>query len=346
MSSRVSSMEYVYTKCRICGSAGNHELYRAREMMFGTREEYEYYRCNGCGCLQIVEIPADLKRAYPRGYFSFRQRENGRTGHPFYQFLQKQRCRNALFGRGYKLNRLLSHVVALPEELYEVGPTIRRCGIRSFQDSFLDVGCGSSSRWLHSLRRLGFTNLVGVDPYISESTVHDGVQIRKKYISETYGKFSLITFHHSLEHMPDQLSALMDAKRLLLSDGICLVRIPIVSSYAWEKYGTNWVELDPPRHLYLHSKKSIELLGNMAGFELYDIIYDSDMLQFYGSEQYMRQIPLMAENSYHINETSDIFSPQELAHFEHMAKEVNEKEIGGRAAFYFRMQPRKIYSGT
>src|SRR5689334_12260350 len=51
--------------CRICGTRSGHRRYIAKEMMFGTREEFECFLCSECGCLQIQDIPADLSKYYP-----------------------------------------------------------------------------------------------------------------------------------------------------------------------------------------------------------------------------------------------------------------------------------------
>jgi len=58
-------------KCRICGAEGEFQSYLTREMLYGTREEFEYFACPKCNCLQIAEIPADLGKYYPGGYYSF-----------------------------------------------------------------------------------------------------------------------------------------------------------------------------------------------------------------------------------------------------------------------------------
>jgi len=34
--------------------------------------------------------------------------------------------------------------------------------------------------------------------------------------------------------------------------GWCVIRIPTVSSFAWEHYREQWVQLDAPRHFFLH----------------------------------------------------------------------------------------------
>ncbi|MBT8432502.1 MAG: hypothetical protein KJP27_08430 [Altererythrobacter sp.] len=50
--------------CRICGVDEFSERITAREMMFGSREAFEYERCGVCGTLQIVDMPDDLERFY------------------------------------------------------------------------------------------------------------------------------------------------------------------------------------------------------------------------------------------------------------------------------------------
>ena len=66
-------------------------------------------------------------------------------------------------------------------------------------------------------------------------------------------------FHHSFEHLPDPIETLERVYRLMPSGGNCLIRIPLVSSEAWKKYGPHWVQLDAPRHFFLYSIESLKL---------------------------------------------------------------------------------------
>jgi len=313
--------------------------------MFGTRELFDYFQCLNCGCLQIETIPADISRHYPPDYYSFQITPESDSRGPVSRWLQKNRVRTAIFGRGYKINALLRHIVDLPAELYKrqaglpAGEVLKNAKIFRFSARFLDVGCGSYSSWLHNLMLLGFTNLVGVDPYISEPSRHRKITIYKADLGNLDGQFDLITFHHSLEHMPLQVHTLELARRLLAPNGTCLVRIPIVSSLVWEKYGSNWVELDAPRHFYLHSLKSIAMAANAAGLRVARVAYDSIPFEFYGSEQYVRDIPLTDRRSLWIDPESSIFSAAEIAEFERLAAEVNATNQGGRAGFYLQRLP-------
>ena len=58
--------------CRICHESSS-KTYIAKEMMYGTRDEFEYFECENCGCLQISEIPTNLGDYYPSNYYSFKR---------------------------------------------------------------------------------------------------------------------------------------------------------------------------------------------------------------------------------------------------------------------------------
>lgn len=323
-------------KCRICGAINEHPRFTAKEMMFGSKEEFEYFTCTNCGCLQIATIPANLAQHYPANYYSYQPPSKKTKISPLYTWMQKQRCRTALFGQGVRLNRLLSRFVSLPDVWFDNGPLLKKAKFEGFNDGILDVGCGEHSFWLLKAREFGFHNLVGVDPFIKQDKQDSGIKYFKKGITELEGKFRYITFNHSLEHIPDQLSQLTAARHLLADGGICLIRIPLVSSYVWEKYGVNWVELDAPRHLYLHSKESIKLLAEKAGLYLIDTIYDSDEFEFAASEQYQVGISLFDQRSYLVNPDQSIFTSQQMVAFKQEARRVNTDGTGGRAGFFFR----------
>jgi cyclopropane fatty-acyl-phospholipid synthase-like methyltransferase len=157
----------------------------------------------------------------------------------------------------------------------------------------LDVGSGSGAHVIE-LREAGVVNAYGVDPYVPQTIESCGMPIvYRAQLSEITEKYDFITFHHSLEHMTDQKSALRDAASLLLPGGKILIRIPTVSSDAFEEYGTDWVAFDAPRHLYLHSHASIARLAQSVHLSVQDLWCDSNAMQFMASEQYRRDVPLL-----------------------------------------------------
>jgi len=197
----------------------------------------------------------------------------------------------------------------------------------------LDVGCGSGV-FLYSLRELGFKNVLGIDPFITKDIEYkNGLRILKKELSSVIGKWDLVIFKHSLEHIEDQISSLEAARQLLKRAGLCVISIPIVSSEAWERYGVNWVQLDAPRHYYLHSIKSMKLLAAKAGLELRKTVYDSSSFQFWGSEQYMKDVSHCSERSYAMNPEKSMFSKKQILAFEKKAIALNKIGRGDSATF-------------
>jgi SAM-dependent methyltransferase len=182
---------------------------------------------------------------------------------------------------------------------------------------------------------VGFSNLVGVDPHIEGTTRYNGIVIEKSTIAEVQGVFDLVTLHHSLEHMPDQAEVFRSIRSHLCEGGHCLIRIPLVTSALWEIYGVDWVELDAPRHLYLHSFESMKQLASEAGLRLVELTWDSTEFDFAGSEQYRRGIPLTAAKSFLKQDNQSDFTLCEMANFARMAKEVNAAGRGGRGCFLF-----------
>ena len=70
------------------------------------------------------------------------------------------------------------------------------------------------------------------------------------------------------------------------------MRIPVADSYAWRRYGVNWVNLDAPRHLFLHTPDSMKRLAEQTGLTISDLVFEGNASQFIASDQYERDVPL------------------------------------------------------
>jgi SAM-dependent methyltransferase len=311
------------TTCAICQNYLNNKLFTAYEMLFGTRDPFEYIECAACGCLQIKEIPDNLEKYYPENYYAFKTKNPKKK--PLRTFLRRQRSRYCLFGN----NKLWP----LRSGKYGSFSWLKKTKT-SFDSAILDIGSGSG-KLLNRMQRDGFQNLLGVDPFIKESLFYrNGVTVLKKDILELEGQFDLIMCHHSFEHMPQPLNVLKKFHDLAKPGKFVLIRIPVAACFAWRHYGVNWVALDAPRHLFLHTVKSIELLSEKAGLKVADIQFDSTENQFLHSELYLRNIPLKSRARY-LDDTKDrLFSEKQIEEYRARAVELNEKMQGDQACFY------------
>lgn len=270
-------------KCKICGTEANHKEYRVKEMYFGTAEEFTYFECEYCQCLQIADIPDNLSDYYGNNYYSF-----------------------------------------LKQEL----PKVSADSVNEAR--ILDVGCGAG-KWLLNQYEKGYVNLFGCDPFIEEDISYEPcIHIKKCSIHEIHETFDLIRLGDSFEHVSDPLETLSSIKRLLSDTGICLINMPLFPSAAYDICGVNWYEWDAPRHLFLHSRKSMEYLCSKAGLHIEEVICNANDRQFISSLLYQRGIPLVEQTDEVVRKH---FSEEEIQKFAEYSDVLNAKGYGDHAVF-------------
>lgn len=312
--------------CRICGNSEGNRLFQAREMMFGSREPFDYLECGQCGTLQIVTIPEDMARFYPADYYSYRLPRLKQN--PVRTFLRYHRAKNYL-GLPSLMGRLAAHKENQRPAIFRFLKAARV----NQATPILDVGCGSGNL-LAELAKYGFRDLTGIDPFLAED-VHFTAQFRvlRKSIEEETRRYPLVMLHHSFEHMADPLLVLRRVKDLVSDGGTLLIRIPLAGTFACRHYGRDWVQLDAPRHLFLHTERSMHLLTSAAGLRVREIIYDSEPFQFWGSEQIKRDMPLSDPRSYGSNPAGSIFTRAEIKAFALESRRLNAARDGDQACF-------------
>lgn len=309
--------------CSVCSLKANHSIINAKEMMFGYKDYFNYFMCSNCECLQIEKIPENISTYYPDNYYSFQKNK--------YQwiinYLRKKRDLH-VFGKKNILGYILMKRIGLPK--YK--KWLDKMEITQHK-AILDVGCGAGNL-LQEMADAGFNKLCGIDLFIKSEIVKKGFSIYKKEIFDLTGKFDLVMMHHVFEHMDNPLKVLKKIYSLLNQNSYLLIRIPILSAIIWPLYKEDWVQLDAPRHFFLHSAKSIGILAEFAGFEVKLIEHDSTGFQFWGSIQYQNDIPLFSQKSYLINKRKSIFSREEIKVFDKKAIELNTNKQGDQACFY------------
>ncbi len=324
-----------YTKrCALCGSGSPVRARSATEMMYGMGGSFDYLECGLCGSLTLGEPPPRLADFYPPGYYSFASSAGATT------------AAGGVVGRAVRRS-LLRFTLASPlaHDLVMTGAgrlgrsipawTSLLSGLGlGLEAAVLDVGCGDGHR-LHTLRRHGFTNLTGTDPHLPAEADGQGVRFWRGPLDDLPGPFDLVMFHHSFEHTTGPEAVLGTVHRLLAPAGALIIRLPVAGSYAWRTYEADWVQLDAPRHQFLPSVAGLHLLAARTGFSVARTLFDSEGLQFWGSEQYRLGIPLFPDGPNAAAPTPR-FTPTQLAEFERRAEELNALGEGDQAGFLLR----------
>lgn len=304
------------SSCVVCEGSLLSEVINVKEMMVGIGEPFAYRQCGDCGSLQIDRLPDDMSKYYPSDYYSFQDRMG------VIDVIGRHMQR---FGTPLGMVPSLHHLARSALGLLLVGTAERRF-LRVLSphptSRFLDVGCGSGQS-LKRLRLLGYTNLVGIDPYLGMMAEGPGLRLLRKGIDDVDDEFDVILFNHSLEHIPWPRRVLVKAHSLLPVGGIVVLRTPVVQSHAWLKYRENWAQLDAPRHVFIPSMRGLEMLSTACGLRLTKVIHDSSEFQFWGSEQYMRGIALNSPQSYAVSPRGSPITAKQIRAFRKMAKKLN-----------------------
>src|SRR6185312_13053503 len=259
--------------CPICGNEEDNKVMRFEEKMFRMGEEFDYVDCKCCSAISIIHPPANLSRYYPKsGYYSILKKSGLR------QILMH--LRDLAYVTGYPGASLIRKY--LPNSALE---TTWLAAGRNRNSRILDVGCGDGAL-LKSLARLGMKDLVGVEPLIEQDQNIGGIRLISGDLSGIKGQFDVITFHHSLEHVQHPQTVLSQARELLAPAGRIVVRIPSRDSLAYLTYRENWFQIDAPRHMCLHSHRSIGVVTDQARLKITHIDCDSRPMQFWASDMY------------------------------------------------------------
>lgn len=273
--------------CVVCHSQADHQFFAVREMYFGSKEAFDYFECADCGTIQIRSIPDDLSRHYPADYYSFSA--SGRKQSSTLEVSLRRRRTQAWLGGATHLGKAFA---ALSQRKPEYLGWLSGTGL-GVDSSILDVGCGGGQLLL-KMQRDGFLHLRGIDPFNAETIDHgNGLCIDRKFLSDEQGRYDLIMFHHSLEHMAEPERVLVDATRILNAQGSILIRTPVAGSYAWRKYREHWFQLDAPRHFFIPTLRSMHLLSQRCGLKIERVFFDSSSSQVIASEAYMRDISMI-----------------------------------------------------
>jgi SAM-dependent methyltransferase len=128
----------------------------------------------------------------------------------------------------------------------------------------LDIGCGEG-RFLQAARKRGWEAMG------TELNAAPARQLGLKVFNSLdecadQGPFDCITLWHSLEHMRDPWSVIAKVRHLVADDGLVLIAVPDFEGLQSRAFGSSWLHLDVPRHLYHFTATSIDGMLHQTEF--------------------------------------------------------------------------------
>jgi len=285
-----------------------------------TNDSFAYTHCNNCGVVYLQKLLEDYSKYYSENYYSF----NNKSG--FIARLKYLRDVYAFSNKG-----LIGKII------YLIQPNTNLYSLRYLNlkpnKTLLDIGCGDGKE-IKVLHQLHYPFVRGIDPFIkSDIIINNYVIVEKKDIFSIKEKFDFLTMHHAFEHVSNPVDVCRKLKSLLNPDGKILIRIPVASCFAYEHFKQDWVQFDAPRHIFLHTTKSIELICKSTGLEIESVIYDSTSFQFWGSELVKKGIPIHSASSKQIfiSRFKSLLKGDGLK-----SKQLNQNKLGDQAIYIIR----------
>lgn len=262
-------------ECYLCHQAGIVLHHHLKDRLYEVTGEWSFRRCSNpeCGLVWIdpVLIEEDIGQAYS-SYFT----HGGGLDSFGYQLRQRFKRGFAGLAYGYKAKTSFSErLLAIPVYLMPfLKEQVIASGFMHLRGErlgkLLEIGCGNGSL-LSNLRDLGWeVEGLDFDPAAVESARSNwGLNVQLGSLESQYyadNQFDAIVMSHVIEHLHDPLSLLRECYRIIKPGGTIVISTPNIESNGSEKFQSSWLSLDPPRHLYLFSMKTLKQIAEKAGF--------------------------------------------------------------------------------
>jgi 2-polyprenyl-3-methyl-5-hydroxy-6-metoxy-1,4-benzoquinol methylase len=165
------------------------------------------------------------------------------------------------WGAGWLAGRMLPPFAAIAER-----------SVRSLPlgDRLLDVGCGNGEFVAEAGAAGWRASGIDLDAAAVDAGRGAGFDLTVETIEEHAARspraYDAVTLSHVVEHVADPVGFLRCARELLRPGGRVWVATPNLGAMGHDRFGRDWIHLDPPRHLVLFDHGSLERTLASAGF--------------------------------------------------------------------------------
>ena len=239
----------VETKCALCGSDNSeHYLTSSDRLSDSDSNQYNIVKCAECGFLYTNPRPVDHEK-HSAPFIE--------SGDAFNILAEPKSISDRIFRIFHPAS------VRWKRRAIDNLPTIGR---------LLDFGCRTGD-FLFAMKTAKWevqgieADKLGMDYAVSHYGL-DVVSSLEELVENNNEKYDVITMWHTLDKVPDLPSTLESLKLLLEDDGYLLIGLPNIQSYDAQKYKSDWIGLDLPRHLYHFDRAHLTKLAENHGFSV------------------------------------------------------------------------------
>ncbi len=239
--------------CILCGGPLGEAIFENVRDRLGVSDRlWTFRRCRRCGSAILTPMPSqeELLGLYPE-YYAHAQAPQRRWIHRL-------------------LHTLEMRLFYAPIYRHSVRQVQRVTGLK--RGRILDVGGGTGVRAMF-FKKAGFQALV-LDPdpralQVARERYHlDTVEGLLETASLPDGSLDIITFYAVVEHLPDPVTTLRAAYRLLRPGGWLVAMVPLLAGWQLALGGERWHQVrEAPRHVSLPTPEGMRQVLRRAGFE-------------------------------------------------------------------------------
>ena len=266
--------------CPVCGSAERSLFYKGlTDRVFCVADgAWDLYRCAACASawLDPRPSPSSIGRAY-ESYYTHLAEDDAAMLPKSALVRQLHAWQNDYKNARYGLQRKPSSVGG--RWLVRLVPSLRAKADAQCRHMppppagggrLLDVGFGSGA-FLKIASEMGWhAEGIDFDPKAVEVARARGLNVSCASADELAAQehqYDVITISHVIEHVHAPMALLQNLYRLLKPGGLLWLDTPNLSSYGARRFGSDWRDLDPPRHLVLFTPQSLISALSTIGFQ-------------------------------------------------------------------------------
>ena len=262
--------------CVVCGAAGQLKFSGLRDRLFGAPGVWNVHQCGSAACRSLWLNPRPTRQDIGKAYLQYYTHDKAGK-EPLVKRVVRSLAREKSVAADSRQGMLRRARAGLATRLGSLVPGMREhldLMLRYLppptpQDLLLDVGCGDGEA-LDILRHVGWqVRGVELDPNGVVSARAKGLDVREGDLPSAAwpdAHFSAVTSSHVIEHLHDPAAFIAESRRILKPGGQLVVVTPNADAWTLARYGADWLNLDPPRHLLIFTAPAIEALVRSCGF--------------------------------------------------------------------------------
>lgn len=261
--------------CYLCDATGAPIFTGLRDRLYGAAGEWNLLRCKNpdCGLIWIspMPIPEDISLAY-QNYYTHADVDSAKS--VLNRIIETGTTHYVAEKYGYQSDNgiagLLASLLVRLDPGWRANADFSVFYLPALEGGrLLEVGCGSGLM-LRNMRERGWDVMgVDVDPKaVARARTHE-LDVRKgSLLSQSFeeNSFDVVAMSHVIEHLHDPRNILAECLRILRPGGRLVLITPNTDALSLSLFGSNWMHLDPPRHLHLFNREGLAQLVSEIGF--------------------------------------------------------------------------------